>query len=397
MFRIDMLPAAHGDCLWLEFGDTGSPRRVLIDGGTSHTYKHLFERLNRLAPTDRHFELFVITHIDADHIEGAIRLLRDAANLGVTFARIWFNGQAQLDKVPKVGQMLGAVQGEYLSLLITDLEEASGKPLLNVGLGDPGDFVGVVGEPLVLPHIELAGGLSLTVLSPDIQRLRNLALEWDKVLAEFDIGQGSDGDAIFRHKLQQAKRLRGMTEPATGRGAPEPEEEPDDAPALEPKRSRGPMLGDSDRSLGSDTSPANGSSIALLAEHADGSALLSGDAFAPVLAASIQQLLADRGKSRLKIDAFKLPHHGSAANLSLELLELLSAKHYLISTNGASFGHPHDLTIDTLIEHHNGRGKPQLHFNYHSASTGPWAPKATQKSGGFVSHYPMGTSLDLSS
>ncbi len=36
-----MLPAGHGDCLWIEYGDPGRPQRVLIDGGPLHSYGHL--------------------------------------------------------------------------------------------------------------------------------------------------------------------------------------------------------------------------------------------------------------------------------------------------------------------------------------------------------------------
>ena len=33
MLRIEMLPAAHGDCLWIEYGSGTNVHRILIDGG----------------------------------------------------------------------------------------------------------------------------------------------------------------------------------------------------------------------------------------------------------------------------------------------------------------------------------------------------------------------------
>ena len=48
MFTIEMLPAAHGDCLWLEYGPKKKPYRVLIDGGRDYSYKHLKARLEEL-------------------------------------------------------------------------------------------------------------------------------------------------------------------------------------------------------------------------------------------------------------------------------------------------------------------------------------------------------------
>src|SRR4051794_13305697 len=98
MFRIEMLPAAHGDCLWIEYGTAQQAYRILVDGGPACAYPALRDRILQLPPGGRDFELLVITHIDGDHIEGIIRLLQDAETLGCMFRRIWFNGRDQLNK-----------------------------------------------------------------------------------------------------------------------------------------------------------------------------------------------------------------------------------------------------------------------------------------------------------
>jgi hypothetical protein len=59
MFSVDMLPAGHGDALWIEYGDRDHPHRVLIDGGTGPTYDVLRARVASLPPDDRRFELMV--------------------------------------------------------------------------------------------------------------------------------------------------------------------------------------------------------------------------------------------------------------------------------------------------------------------------------------------------
>ena len=63
MFRIEMLPAGHGDCLWVSYGPPGEPRHVLIDGGPPWTYTALRERIRRLPETRRELELLVVTEI----------------------------------------------------------------------------------------------------------------------------------------------------------------------------------------------------------------------------------------------------------------------------------------------------------------------------------------------
>ena len=32
-FTLEMLPARHGDCLWLEYGDDEGTSRIVVDGG----------------------------------------------------------------------------------------------------------------------------------------------------------------------------------------------------------------------------------------------------------------------------------------------------------------------------------------------------------------------------
>jgi beta-lactamase superfamily II metal-dependent hydrolase len=145
--------------------------------------------------------------------------------------------------------------------------------------------------------------------------------------------------------------------------------------------------------FGSDDSPANGSSIALLAEWEDGPvALLAGDAFAGVLQTSLEHLL--DGRRRLPLDVFKVPHHGSVGNLTPELLELLACRAYLVSTNGAVFGHPHERAVELLVQHHGHRARPRIVFNYHSETT---APFASQSIGGrrCTVVYPEGSGITL--
>jgi hypothetical protein len=76
-FRVEMLPAAHGDALWIEYGDAGATNRVLIDGGPVPTYKFIEKRIEQVPDGERYFELIVLTHVDADHVEGLVRLFAE--------------------------------------------------------------------------------------------------------------------------------------------------------------------------------------------------------------------------------------------------------------------------------------------------------------------------------
>jgi hypothetical protein len=195
-----------------------------------------------------------------------------------------------------------------------------------------------------LPRIQLGADppVTLTLLSPPVVALGRLGATWDRELARLQAAERTPEGA----KADRAGTVVSL----------------DDLDGLAGRRSE------------IDTAPANGSSIAFLLE-ADGlRALFAADAHPDVLAASIRRLNAERGTDRLGLDAFKLPHHASEANVSAEVLELVSCRRYLVSTNGAYFNHPDPAAIARVIVH--GGEAPELHFNYRSARTELWADPA---------------------
>ncbi|UCE28366.1 MAG: MBL fold metallo-hydrolase, partial [Candidatus Coatesbacteria bacterium] len=112
-----MLPARHGDCIWIEYGDPQKPSRLLIDGGTAGTYKAIRKRLKALETDERHFELLIVTHIDIDHINGILKLLGDQ-KVKVSFNDIWFNGWRHLTGSDL--EEMGPVEGEKLTTFFFD-------------------------------------------------------------------------------------------------------------------------------------------------------------------------------------------------------------------------------------------------------------------------------------
>jgi hypothetical protein len=127
--------------------------------------------------------------------------------------------------------------------------------------------------------------------------------------------------------------------------------------------------------FGGDGSEANGSSIAFVAEYGEQRWLFAADAHEDVLRAGLQRYAETRGGLPVRLDGFKLPHHGSVKNISPELLEMVDAGTYLISTNGAYFHHPDAACIDLILEKARPR-RPKLIFNYRSDTTSKWT-KAT--------------------
>ncbi len=338
-FQVEMLPAAHGDCLLITYGSSGARNRLLIDCGTRSVAGRIRERVAQLSRKERQFELFVLTHIDSDHIGGAIEFLQQDA-FGLTFEDVWFNGWKHLPK-----QRLGARQGEIFSTLIRDKK-------LPWNEWQGGKAIQIRGNEL--PTRSLPGGMQLTLLSPTRDMLARLAVTWKRELRRHGLVPGS--------RTQYRKFLR---------GSPPTDENFD-------------QLADS--RFRKDTSRANGSSIALLAEYRGKSVLLAGDAQVPVLVDSIRKLIADRGGERLEIDALKLSHHASQGNTSKELIQLFDCRNYLVSTNGSIFKHPDGEALARVIKY--SKRKPVLHFNYSSRYNSYWSSQTRQKELGFTARYP---------
>jgi hypothetical protein len=353
-FHIEMLPAKHGDALWIEYGMTGGrTRRLVIDGGPLNAYPEFEARFKKLPAGDTRVELFVITHVDTDHIEGAIRLLA-LPRQRWPFAPqdVWFNGYRHL----KPDQNLGGREGEFLSALLRrrafdEWNKAFSRKAV------------VVDDAAPLPRIPLEGDMTLTLLSPGIKQLGKLGTKWEKELVKWEIDPG-DLDEAWAQLVSETKFHPGADL------------------TLGPEDLTRTLL---EQLKSQDASAANGSSIAFLAEFGGKSCLFLADAHMPVVCASIEKLIPS-GSARLQVDAVKLSHHGSKRNISRKLLQLVDAKHFLISTNGDKHEHPDAAAIEAVTV--GATRDPTLWFNYRSPFTEPWEAKSRAPGARFETRYP---------
>lgn len=331
MFSVHLLPAQQGDAIWIEYGDARAPNRILIDCGTPPTADIVRRRVDQLPPDQRSFELLVVTHIDTDHIGGVLKLLANRP-AGLVFGDVWFNAWRHLEKLPS--SKMGPIDGEILSTALDKL-----KWPWNEAFG--GGAVCTVAEADGLPTRKLPGGMSLTVLSPGHDQLRKLRSNWRTVVR--DAGLDPDRPDRDARLLQRANR-KGVSSSILG--SPRP-----DVRRLAAKPAD------------LDTAVANGSSIALLIEYEGKRVLLCADGFPELILSSIRQLQHKGDGGQIRVDAVKVPHHGSRNNLTTDLLAAIQASRYLFSTSGAIFGHPDDEAVARIIWAKR-RSRPQLYFNY---------------------------------
>lgn len=341
--RLEVLPASYGDCLLVTCPVPSGSWRLLVDTGPPETWSALSQRLAAL-PTDvtghRHINLAVISHIDHDHIGGAQSLFGDQT-LNLFFDDVWFNARHHLER--------GVGEGEALSELLGKTARPFDWNLAFAGsaASTRDDPFREIPAPPEHPQI--------TLLSPPTRLLERLKEHWDTELAKF-----SRGESNTEPEGERAADLTDLTKLA---------------------ERKNPL----------DSKPANGSSIAVLIEHQGASVLLGADAFPKVLGAAIVGLLRARSLSPpLYIDAFKLSHHGSHANLMPDLLSALQAKHYIISTDNTRYGHPGDETLARIILY--GGHTPSLWFNYATDQNLRWTNTDLQSKYSFTTHFPSGSS-----
>ncbi|HUW28849.1 MAG TPA: hypothetical protein VMV97_09575 [Sulfuriferula sp.] len=347
MFRIEALPAEFGDSLWIEYGSPSKPRRILIDCGTKAVYKNtLRARVEALKPSDRHFELFIVSHIDVDHIGGAIDFITESVALGVTFGDIWFNGYKQLQEA---SAFLGALQGEDMTALLEDMKLPWNKQFRKSSR-ESAVMVKNTGKP---PQKILEGGMALTLLLPTPKQLADLIPDWEDTCKSAGIIPGAG--------RRPGKPRRGKVPTMLG-------ELPVDVLA--------------ETKFTPDRAKPNGTSIAVMAEFEGKRMLLAADAFAPVLLSSVARL----GEPEpLKVDAFKMAHHGSRNNTNIELVKAVRCNNWIVSTNGKQFEHPDPEAIARVVKY--GTEGQTILFNYRTKFNDMWDSKMLRKKYGFSTRY----------
>ena len=348
MFRLTTFPAQDGDCLLLSYGsgDASPERHVLIDGGRAGTYTSLRSALLAISAKGGRLDLLVLTHVDADHIEGLLKLAGEVP-APIPIEEVWFNGFDQMSQI----QPMGPGQGDQFSAAIRKANWPWNQQFGGEAVRLPDD-----GRPQTKTF---NGGLRVTLLSPDLGKLKIMREMWDK---------WRTAEAV---KQAEAERAKAMAAPAglQAQGL-RPMPLPLDVEALAAAKEQ------------FDDEPPNGSSIAFIAEWQGKRVLLAADAHPDMLVKSLRHL-ADADSGRYSLDLIKVSHHGSMVNTGRELLETVDCHRFLLSTNGSRHGHPDPELIARILKFGSG-GAKTLYFNYEQTYTTPWKQQKLRDAYGYV-------------
>jgi beta-lactamase superfamily II metal-dependent hydrolase len=280
--KIQFLPAGCGDAIIIQFDDSsGEKRLIVVDFGKKRYADQpiLIEALRTEIKGCKNIDLFVITHMDDDHIGGVVSLFeKEFTDITDKVNEWWLNHSLEISNSQEnITNKINAPQAVDLKEFLTGLEKCPKKPIL-------------AGQKMYI------GDAQIEVLSPDIKsynKAKNITLKEEKKRLQKIGGKISDHSLAFEELQEKSFEL--------------------------------------------DNSITNRSSIAFIIEIGYIKGLFLADSHPDI----IEKALKQKGyhtKNKIKLDFVKVSHHGSRKNTSPQLLELLECSHYVISSNGRN-GH----------------------------------------------------------
>ncbi len=263
---------------------------ILVDAGNRHPFIREFSRLKIPVPK---LDMLIITHIDRDHIGGAISLLKDKEQLA-NIKYIIFNepDNSRLFGSPMYDYNVSGKDGDSLLNLLKDTEI---KHFWRVH---------TCSHNVEAELSKLVPRTSFKILSPDLSALNELLSVW---------------------KPEHYKENNSVS----GRVISAPIGSISDLAKAKVKM---------------DDSIPNKSSIAFLVEHEYMKFLLLGDAHIDVVCRSLRDLGYSENHP-LQVEFVKLSHHGSCRNMSDEFLSLVRADKYIAVSQRAKGSLPDKKTI----------------------------------------------------
>ena len=283
--NIDFLNAGCADAIHINFiGNDEKPHNILMDGGSEKGdvyIKTLRKRIHEIINIKKEIiDIWIITHIDDDHIGGILRLLKDTEllqDVDLSRTTFWFNYSIwDYDSGFRNNNLKTVKQGITLRNYL--IANSNVKENITDGNG----------------VIDLWGAKA-TILSPDRKRYNALLKMWEN--EEIKLRQSEASSRKTNRKNDYSKRIE------------------DFDITNEVK----------------DDSEENGSSIAFILEYNHEAILFSADSHPWVIASSISRIT---NKEKLKLKYMQIPHHGSRYNISNALLQLIDCKDYIISADG---------------------------------------------------------------
>lgn len=357
--------AGVGDCIFFYLKEDDRQYTIMVDcGWFSQTIRDYIEQ-----ELNNRVDLLVVTHIDADHVDGITAMLNDMPDLYI--GEIWFNSykrENEGEEIPLSEKQIECLKRLYskipqvIDVLNTKVNAEHAMTLSETILSNPtwGGIwrreqvkVGMTDYPLLG---EVFG--KLRIISPTQKDLDALDDDFLELFYEFFYGEHPDGalekDTTIYELLLRVAQEREADEQA------KPEQISSLTLSCEEIKA---FCNNKTTAL----STENKASIAFVWEYGEHKVLFLGDASPDVVKSSLEGLY---GKSALLYDAVKVSHHGSAHSTSAKLMEMVDSPHFFF-TGGSGNKRPHIEAISRILNRLlSNEAKPcMLHFNFQNEWT----------------------------
>jgi beta-lactamase superfamily II metal-dependent hydrolase len=300
--RLHVIQAEFGDCLLVECPDRGRAKHILVDGGPAGTYAaSLRTVLTGLARRGASVDLAVLSHIDNDHVLGLLDYLHELRNVRTQRRRglpevraLWHNSFSQAAGGAEIGPLARRILAQAGSA-----EQMRGLAAIVSGVAEGDALTAIAAELKVPVNAGFAGGHVLVGAAGPIQL----------------------GGATIH--------IAGPSQPILDQLREE---------WLEWQRKHSGIAADRAAAVAADRSVPNLSSITMLVEWQGSRLLLTGDGRADQVSDGLRAAGQMDG-GRLHVSVLKMPHHGSARNMTPAFLQTVTADRYVFSANGR-YGNP---------------------------------------------------------
>ncbi|MED3575474.1 MBL fold metallo-hydrolase [Cytobacillus praedii] len=321
---IKVFPAANGDSFLIRIKDETSIKNIIIDGGKGELcHQMLKNEFEQLEGQTQRINLLIVTHIDDDHIAGIIKLYKDKKINTSIIDKVWFNS----------GTLISSKLSED-EVSNRDIPILSDDPSRKMSVRQGETLEGILEETGAWHKELISTGqlhnfdeITLRILSPDIETLKELNKKWDSELKK-----------LLMERLRK-KKMSSKTDyhKTINELCTEDFEE--------------------------DTSLFNKSSIAFLLEDKNYRLLMLGDSHPSIIVNSLRNL-GYSDENKLQVDILKISHHASKKNTSPDLLKIIDCEKFIVSSDGSKHGLPNKQSLSRIVK---SMGKPvTFYFNYSS-------------------------------
>ena len=352
-----------GDCLFLILRDeqVGDSFHIMVDCNvlTPEIKQFIYSELGSKIDT------LIITHIDADHTNGIVKLLRDIESEHLQINQILFNGfQPQTDNPQPLNDEIRKKLDAAMKFLPPIVDENNHKTngvdaaCLVTEINKKQQWKDVwrktpilAGETIALSEAKWGRLRFLSPTQNAIDKLlHEVKLEYARKLGVAPPKQDFENQDKYFELMLRLSNLRKR-------------------PTII-KKTRGLVITkdvmvkyaeiDADENA---VTPANKASLAFYWESTDSSkrVLMMGDAIPSQILSQLNEIY----EGTMQFEAVKISHHGSKNNTSISLLNKISSEHYFI-TGGKSSEGPHIETIAriAILNTNQERSNCNLHYNH---------------------------------